>query len=147
MVQPLLNTSCVFSVLFTPNHIPFKYRCPNCCYVWCRHFYLTNGHFTHETGSLWPFTSSTLIGVKGGAGPSPLHTTLEGPMEYVTARWMYSLHGFLSDIPWIMFHGHLDYFQKPPLGGRPNTKPGDHGTWKLTIVDLFYSIMCEDPHE
>ena len=28
-----------------------------------------------------------------------------------------------------MFHGRLDYFQKPPLGGRPNTKPeGDHGT-------------------
>jgi hypothetical protein len=27
-----------------------------------------------------------------------------------------------------MFHGHLDYFQKPPLGGRPNTKPGDHET-------------------
>ena len=26
-----------------------------------------------------------------------------------------------------MFHGHLDYFQKPLLGGRPNTKPGDHG--------------------
>ena len=27
-----------------------------------------------------------------------------------------------------MFHGHLDYFQKLPLGGRPNTKPGDNGT-------------------
>ena len=28
-----------------------------------------------------------------------------------------------------MFHVHLDYFQEPPLGGRPNTKPsGDHGT-------------------
>jgi hypothetical protein len=27
-----------------------------------------------------------------------------------------------------MFHGHLDYFQKPMLGGRPNAKPGDHGT-------------------
>ena len=27
-----------------------------------------------------------------------------------------------------MFHGHLDYFQKPPLGSRPNTKPEDHGT-------------------
>ena len=27
-----------------------------------------------------------------------------------------------------MFHGHLDCFQKPPLGGRPNTKLGDHGT-------------------
>jgi hypothetical protein len=27
-------------------------------------------------------------------------------------------------IKWIKFHGHLDYSQKPPLGGRPNTKPG-----------------------
>ena len=27
-----------------------------------------------------------------------------------------------------MFHGHLDYFPKPPLGGRPNTTPEDHGT-------------------
>ena len=27
-----------------------------------------------------------------------------------------------------MFHGHVDRFQKPPLGGRPNTKLGDHGT-------------------
>jgi hypothetical protein len=26
------------------------------------------------------------------------------------------------------FHGHLDYFQKPSLGGRSNTKPGDYGT-------------------
>jgi hypothetical protein len=38
------------------------------------------------------------------------------------------MHGFLHGIEWIMFHGHLDYFQKPLLGGRPNTKPGDHGT-------------------
>jgi hypothetical protein len=28
---------------------------------------------------------STLI---GGEGPSSLHTTLEGPTEYVNARWM-----------------------------------------------------------
>ena len=34
------------------------------------------------------YTSSTLIGGKRGAGPSSLHTTLEGPMEYVNARWM-----------------------------------------------------------
>ena len=27
-----------------------------------------------------------------------------------------------------MFHGHTDDFQKLPLGGRPNTKPRDHGT-------------------
>ena len=34
------------------------------------------------------YTSSTLIGGEGGAGPSSLHTTLEGPTEYVNARWM-----------------------------------------------------------
>jgi len=33
------------------------------------------------------YTSSTLIDGKGGAGPSSLvHTTLEGPPEYVNAR-------------------------------------------------------------
>ena len=34
------------------------------------------------------YTSSTLIGGKGGAGPSSLHTTREGPTKYVNARWM-----------------------------------------------------------
>ena len=34
------------------------------------------------------YTSRTLIGGKGGAGPSSLHTMVEGPMEYVNARWM-----------------------------------------------------------
>ena len=29
------------------------------------------------------YTSSTVIGGKGGVGPSTLHTTLEGPKEYV----------------------------------------------------------------
>ena len=88
------------------------------------------------------YTSSTLIGGKGGAGPSSLPTPLEGPTEYVNARWMWSLHGCLHGIKWIMFHGHLDYFQKPPLGGRSNTKLGDHGTpnahnrWFI----LFYHV-------
>ena len=59
-------------------------------------------------------------------------------MEYVNARWMQSLHGFLYGIKWIMFHGHLDYSQKPSLGGRPNTKPGDHGT--PNTHDQFFSI-------
>ena len=48
---------------------------------------------------------------------------LRGPMEYVNARWMESLHG----IEWIVFHGHLDCFPNPPPGGRPTTKSGDHG--------------------
>ena len=33
-------------------------------------------------------TSSTLIGGKGGAGPSSLHTTLEGSTENVNVRPM-----------------------------------------------------------
>ena len=63
-------------------------------------------------------------------------------MEYVNARWMYGLHGFLYGIAWIMFHGHLECFQIWPLGGKPNTKPGDHGTsnahncWFI----LFYHV-------
>ena len=88
-------------------------------------------------------TSSTLIGGKGGAAPSLLHTTLEGPMENVDARWMPSLHGFLRGTESVMFHGHLDYFQKPPFGGRLNTKSSrDHGTlnahncWFI----LFYRV-------
>ena len=71
------------------------------------------------------YTVSTLIGGKGGANPSSLHTMLEEPTEYVNARWMESLYGILYGIQWIMFHGQSDYFQKPPLGGRPNTTKGD----------------------
>jgi hypothetical protein len=51
---------------------------------------------------------------------------LKGPMEYVNARWMYSLHGFLHGIQWIMFYGDFNYIQKPLLGVRPNAKMGDH---------------------
>jgi hypothetical protein len=54
-----------------------------------------------------------------------------------------------------MFHGHLDYFQKPPLGGRPNTKPGDHGppnthnhwfilfycVWRHAWVDIHWNSI------
>ena len=89
---------------------------------------------------MWPLHSSTLIGRKGAANPSSLHTTLEGPTEYVKPRWRQSLHGFLHGIKWIKFHGHLDYFQKSPLGGRPNSKPGYHGTPEADIrwFILFY---------
>ena len=108
-------------------------------YTWCTFdMYLMgakiNAHITIRVTSYSRlrardhYTSSTLIGRNGGAGPSSLHNTLEGPMEYVNARWMYSLRGFLHDIEWIMFHGHLDYSQEPPLGGRLDTKPGDLGT-------------------
>ena len=42
-----------------------------------------------------------------------------------------------------MFHGHLDYFLKPPLGGTPNTKSlGDHGTQNVHNhrFILFYHV-------
>ena len=102
------------------------------------------------------YTSSTPVGGKGGAGPSSLlHTTLEGPPEYVNARWMWCLHGFLHDINWIMFHGHLDYFQKPPLVGRRDTKLGDPGTpnahnrwfilfyhvWRPTWIEIHWNSI------
>jgi hypothetical protein len=64
-------------------------------------------------------------------------------MEYVNARWMQSLHGFLHGITRIMFHDHLDYFQKSFLGGRPNTPPGGHGTPNADNcwVILFYHVV------
>jgi hypothetical protein len=43
--------------------------------------YKSKGHFTHETESRDRCTLSTLIGGKGGAGPSLLHSMLEGPTE------------------------------------------------------------------
>ena len=52
-----------------------------------------------------------------------------------------SLHGFLHGIEWIMCCGHLGYFKKPPVGGRPNTKLlGDH--WHSERSQpLVYSIL------
>jgi hypothetical protein len=105
-------------------------------------FVVSINHFTHETESPHHYTSSTLIGGKGGASSSLLHTSLEGPAEYVNVRWMSSLHGFLHGIKWIEFHGHLDYFQKPPLEVGLTQQPGDHGTlnahnrWFI----LFYHV-------
>ena len=88
----------------------------------------TKGHSHTRLRAHDHCTSGTLIGGKGGAGPSLLHSSLEGPTEYVNARWMESLHGFLHVIKRIMLHGHLDYFQRLVLGGRSNTKPEDHNT-------------------
>ena len=49
-----------------------------------------------------------------------------------------------------MFHGIYNYFQKPPLGGRPNTKPlGDHGTqnahnrWFILLYHVWGTAWIE----
>ena len=39
-----------------------------------------------------------------------------------------------------MFHGRLDSFQKPPLGGRPNTKLGDRGT--PNAHNCWFILFC-----
>ena len=94
-----------------------------------------------------------LVG-KGGAGPSSL------PSHYVwgtnrvceckmdaKSTWMPTWHRM------DMFHAHLDNFQKPPLGGRRNTKPGVRGTpdardcwfilfcrgWRTTWIDICWN--------
>ena len=76
---------------------------------------------------------------------------IEGPREYWSARRMLSLHGFLHGIKWIMFHGHSDYFQKPLLGGRLNSKPEDHGTpnvhnrWFIIFNHVWRPAWIENP--
>ena len=90
-------------------------------------------------------TLSTLIDGKGRAGPSSFYTMLEGLMEYVNARGMSSVHGVLHDIKWIMFHGHLGYFQKPPLEVGWTQNRETMALWNLTTIDLLYYIICEDP--
>jgi len=45
-----------------------------------------------------------------------------------------------------MLHGYLIYFRKPPVGGRPNTKPGDHGIlnahYRWFILFISYVRNC-----
>ena len=92
------------------------------------------------------YASSTLIGRKGGAGLSLFHTSrLEGPTEYVSARWMESLvHGFLRGIEWIVFHGHLDYFEKPPSWelGLTQNQETIMALRTFTTVDFFMFYHC-----
>ena len=81
------------------------------------------------------YTSSILIGGKGGASPSSLHTKLEGPTKVCECK---------MDVKstWI-----------------PTWHPSDQVSWSfltqthetmalrtLTTIDLFNFIMVEDPH-
>jgi hypothetical protein len=53
------------------------------------------------------YTSSTLIGGKDGASPSSLHTTLEGPTEYVKMESYMASHGSCFMVTLIVFKNHL----------------------------------------
>ena len=92
-------------------------------------------------------TSSTLTGGKGKAGPSSLHTTLEGPTDYANARRMQSRHGFLHDIKWIMFMVAWTISKNYLLEVGLTQNRETMALQMLTTVDLFDFIVCEDPHE
>jgi len=70
-----------------PHHIVFP-TITTYFFIGISMFMRAQGHFIHETESPDHYTSSTLIGGEGGAGPSLLHTSLEGPIEYLNASWM-----------------------------------------------------------
>ena len=59
----------------------------------------------------------------------------------VKSTWIPTWHR-MGHVSWS-----LGFFSKPPLGGRPNTKPGDHGTPNTHNCWLVSFTMREDPHE
>jgi hypothetical protein len=87
------------------------------------------GHFTHETESPWPLHFKHSHWWKRRSRSKSTSHYAWGTFGVCECKMDVKLHQwFLHGITWIMFHGHLDYFQKPLLVGKPNTKPGDHGT-------------------
>ena len=91
------------------------------------------------------YTLITPIGGKGGAGPSSLHTMLEGPTKYVNDGCNVYMVSYMASngsyfmVTWTIFQNHLleiglmQYQETMAL-------------WMLTTVGSFYFIMC-DPHE
>ena len=74
----------------------------------------TKGHFTHETESTRLLHFKHSYCWKRRAHPSSLHTTLEGPTEYVNARWRkvytdfyMASNGSCFMVTWIIFKNHL----------------------------------------
>jgi hypothetical protein len=75
------------------------------------------------------YTSSSLV---GGQKAEPVQVRFTQHLTDPRSLWMEDgckvyMDSYMASNRF-MFHGHLDYFQKPSLWGRPNTKLGDHGT-------------------
>ena len=60
---------------------------------------------------------------------------------------VFSLRGVLHGIEWVMFHGHLDHFQKSSHEVGLTSNGETMALRMFTIVDLVYLIICEDLHE
>ena len=87
--------------------------------------------------------------------------SLVGKAEHVQVRftlrlrdqqsmWMQNgcvyMDSYMACIKWIMFHGHLDYFQNNLLEVGLTQNRETVALQRLTIVDLLYFIMCEGLH-
>ena len=98
------------------------------------------GYFTHETGSPWPLPfkhSHWLEKVE----PIHLHFTLrfqDGRKVYMDSSM--ASNGFCFMVTWTIFKIHL---LEAGLIYNWETMT----LWTLTNIELFYFIMCEDPHE
>ena len=94
------------------------------------------------------YTSSTLIGGKEGAGPSSLHTMLEGPTN--KSMWMQDGCKVYMD-SYMASNGScswsLDCFKNHFLEVGLTQNRATTALRMLTIVDLFSFITCEDPYE
>ena len=85
------------------------------------------------------YTSGTLIGGKGG--PVQIHFALR--LRDQRSMWMQDGCKVYMD-SYMASNGscfivYLDYFQKPPLGGRANTKPGDHDT--VNVRNCWFILL------
>ena len=110
-----------------------------CLAVWCEILKMLRATSHTRLRARDHFTSSTLIGGKGGAGQVRFIQRLRDHQS----KWMQdgcSLHGFLHGIKWVMFHGH--YFEKSSLAHRPNTILGDHDTPKIHICWFIIFKSC-----
>jgi hypothetical protein len=94
------------------------------------------------------YTSSTLIGGEAGAGPSSLHTMLEGPNGVCECKMDVKVYmdsymasnGSCFMVTWTILKNHL-----LEVGLTQNRET--MALRMLTIIGLVYYIMCEDPHE
>ena len=97
----------------------------------------------------WEPVTMTLqaLSLRGKEEPVQVRFTLclrDQRSIYVNARWMWSLHGFLSDIKLIVFHGHLDYFHHFLEVGLTQNRETT-ALWTFTIVD-YSIILCVKTH-
>ena len=125
---------------------PLRYRCPTKKSDFPRSSNYLGPLHTRD----WEPVTSTLqaLSLVGKAEQVEVRFTLR--LRHQQSMWMQdgckSLHGFLHGITWICFMVAWIIFKKPPFGGRPNTKPGDHGTLNVHNRWFILFLSCATTH-